>query len=120
MPDQGQGKDNLTAEQHNKEISASTIGRMLGLATSSELKLVESQLELAVTKLSTLMVKVEKALTLLGNCPNGSDLERIDVQIGSLRTLIVESMASIGANATAKPAPSAGSAGQVKSSNNAT
>ncbi|NDC38670.1 MAG: hypothetical protein EBZ48_11540 [Proteobacteria bacterium] len=39
-----------------------------------------------------LQVKLEKALSLLGNVATGADLERIDVQIGALRQLIREVM----------------------------
>lgn len=73
-----------------KEVSAATVGRMLGLATSSELKLLEGKLDLIATKLTNLTVKLEKVISTLSNFPTGSDLERIDVQIGMLRSLITE------------------------------
>ena len=77
-------------DEQRGDISASTIARMMGLATVSETKLVEGKIDLLATKISTLQVKIEKALSILGNVPTGADLERIDVQIGALRQLIRE------------------------------
>ena len=72
------------------EVSAATIGRMMGLVTAAEFKLLEGKVDLLVTKLTGAVMKVEKVLQILGGAPTGADLERIDVQIGSLKTLIKE------------------------------
>lgn len=77
------------------EISAATIARMMGLATVSETKLVESKVDLLTAKLNAVQVKLEKALAMLGNVATGADLERVDVQVGALRQLIREVMAGV-------------------------
>ena len=77
------------------EISASTIARMMGLATVSETKLVESKVDLLAAKLTAVQVKLEKAISMLGNVATGADLERVDVQVGALRQLIREVMAGV-------------------------
>ena len=82
-------------DKNRGEVSAQTIGRMLGLVTVSELKVLEGKLDLVVTKLSSVMVKVEKAVSTLAGMPSGSDLERIDVQIGALRSMIRDVMSNI-------------------------
>jgi hypothetical protein len=94
------------------EISAATIARMMGLATVSETKLVESKVDLLATKINLLQVKFEKVISLLGNVATGADLERIDVQVGALRQLIRDVLAGgkidqrpvEGADAAKKPA----------------
>lgn len=76
------------------EISAATIARMMGLATVSETKLVESKVDLLATKINLLQVKLEKVISMLGNVATGADLERIDVQVGALRQLIRDVLAN--------------------------
>ena len=70
------------------DVSAATVARMLGLATATEVRLVESKLDLMSSKISTLQIKAEKMLTILNSMPTGGDLERIDVQLGSLKSLL--------------------------------
>lgn len=77
------------------EVSAATIGRMMGLATVSDLKLLDSKVDLLATKISTITVKLDRAITILSGAPTGSDLERIDVQIGSLRSSIKEALEAL-------------------------
>lgn len=85
-----------------REVTAATIGRMMGLATTVEIKLLEGKIDLLSTRLNNLGVKLEKMSGLLQGAPTGSDLERIDVQIGSLRSMLRESldtMQSLGSSA---------------------
>jgi hypothetical protein len=75
-------------DERRGEVSAVTIGRMLGLVTSGELKLLEGKLDLITTRLGALIVKVDRVVNTLGTIPTGADMERIDVQIGALRSMI--------------------------------
>ena len=79
----------------NNEITAATVGRMMGLATVTEVKLLESKLDLLGTKISNITTRLEKALAILQRAPSGADLERIDVQIGALRTLVRDTLAGV-------------------------
>jgi hypothetical protein len=63
---------------------------MMGLATASELKLMEGKLDLLSTRVNNMTVRMEKIIGILGGAPTGSDLERIDMQIGSLRSMLRE------------------------------
>ncbi len=81
------------ANMASREVSASTIGRMMGLAGASDLKLLEGKVELMSTRVANLTSRMEKVLQALNNMPTGADLERIDVQIGALRTLLKEGLA---------------------------
>lgn len=74
------------------EVSATTVGRMLGLASTRELKIVEGKIDLALSKINNITARVEKALSMMAAAPSATDLERIDVQIGSLKVLIKETL----------------------------
>ena len=75
------------------EVSAATVGRMLGLASTRELKIVEGKIDLALSKINNITARLEKALSIMASVPSATDLERIDVQIGSLKVLIKETLA---------------------------
>ncbi len=77
-----------SGEVSRGDVSAATIGRMLGLAGSGELKLLEGKLDLVSTRVSNLTVRMEKIMGALQKLPSAVDLERIDVQIGNLRTML--------------------------------
>jgi hypothetical protein len=77
------------------EVSAITLARMAGLATSREVKVLEGKLDLISGRLSNLAVRLDRALTMLNNIPTGADFERIDVQLGNLKTTIKEALASV-------------------------
>lgn len=82
------------AETPRPEISASAVARMMGVATGSEMKLLESKIDMLSTRISNLGVRLERALTTLNQIPTGADLERIDVQIGALKTLLKDTLAA--------------------------
>ncbi|WKZ56532.1 MAG: hypothetical protein QY326_07325 [Bdellovibrionota bacterium] len=75
-------------ERGRGDVSAATIGRMLGLATLTDLTLLEKKVELLVSKINLLVAKMDKIASAIQQVPSGSDLERIDVQIGALKVLI--------------------------------
>ena len=82
------------------EVSAATIGRMMGLVTNSEFRLLEGKVDLLTTKIATMTMKMDKILGILGAAPTGADLERIDVQIGGLKTLIKEVLDNVDAGSS--------------------
>ena len=91
-----------TGEAMRGDVSASTVARMMGLATASDLKLLEGKVDLFGAKINNIMVKLEKAITILNGTPSGTDLERIDVQIGSLKTMLRDSINEIVSGVEAK------------------
>lgn len=82
-------------DQGRGDISAATLGRLLGLATVGELKLIESKIDLMASKLNNMMVRIDRMTALFNALPTGSDLERIDVQIGALKSLIRETLGAL-------------------------
>ena len=77
-------------EPSRGEVSAATIGRMMGLASTRELTLLDGKLDLVMSKVNNLTVRLDKVLSVLSSAPTGKDLERIDVQIAALRTMLRE------------------------------
>lgn len=94
-----------SSEGGRPEIAASTVARIMGVATQSDLALLEGKVDLMLSKLNAVTVRIEKFATQLGQIPTGSDLERIDVQIGNLRSLIREVLASKVGGATGESTP---------------
>lgn len=85
----------VAVEGPKQEVTAATIGRMMGLATVSDLRLLDSKIDLTSAKITGISTKMEKALTMLNSAPTASDLERIEVQIGGLKTTMKEAVGSI-------------------------
>ncbi|MCO6430930.1 MAG: hypothetical protein J5J00_08720 [Deltaproteobacteria bacterium] len=85
------------------DVSAYAIARMMGVATTSEVKVLEGKLDLVTTRVTNMGVKLDRVLNLFQQMPTGSDLERIDVQIGSLKTLLRDLMALSGGEKVKAP-----------------
>ncbi len=77
------------------DVSASTIARMMGMATAAEFRVLEGKVDLLSTKLNSVTGKLERIVSSLANLPSGSDLERIDVQISSLRTALNDALSTL-------------------------
>jgi hypothetical protein len=88
------------------DVSVSTISTMLGLATSSDIKLLETRMEQVVQKMALLNTRLEKLMGILPNLPTGADLERIDVQIGGLKSMVREVMTTFATKAQSSPVSS--------------
>ncbi len=82
-----------SSDDAKSEVSAAAIARIMGVATSAEMRFVESKIELLNSKLTAIQLKMEKLVQGFNSMPSGADLERIDVQIGALRQLIRDVLA---------------------------
>lgn len=86
------------------DVSATTIGRMLGLASIKDLGLLDGKIDLVMSKVNLMTTKIERVISYLGSAPTGKDLERIDVQIAALRTQLRE---MLGGEQTESASPAA-------------
>ncbi len=77
-------------EESRRDVSAATIGRMLGLVTAGDFKLMESKIDLLQTRVNTLMAKVDRLQPVLQTLACGSDMERLEVQLQSIKALMAE------------------------------
>lgn len=82
-------------ETGRTDMPVSAVARLLGVATQSDLTLLDGKIDLLINKLNLMQVRVEKLVTSVGGMPTGADLERIDVQLGSLRAVVRDAMAAV-------------------------
>jgi hypothetical protein len=80
----------LSPEGPKVDVSAATITRMMGIATVTDLKLLESRLDLLTAKVTTVVAKVGRILTSVNALPNSSDMDRIEIQLGSVKSVMRE------------------------------
>lgn len=77
------------------EVSAQTITRMMGIASTTDLKLLEGRLDLLTSKVSSMALKLDRVLTMLGSVPTPSDIGRLEIQLGSLKSMLREALESV-------------------------
>jgi hypothetical protein len=77
------------------EVSAHTIARMMGIASATDLQLLEGRLDLLASRVATLMTKVDKVLVGLGALASTGDIGRIETQIASMKSILREAVDSI-------------------------
>lgn len=91
----------LSPEGPKVDVSAATVTRMMGIATVTDLKLLESRLDLLTAKVTTVVAKVDRILTSVNALPNGSDMDRIEIQLGSVKAVMREVLEALdGAGST--------------------
>lgn len=77
------------------EVSAQTITRMMGIASTTDLKLLEGRVDLLTSKVSSLLLKVDRVLTMFSSVPTPSDIGRLEIQLGSLKSMLREALEAI-------------------------
>lgn len=85
-------------EPNRVEVSAATVTRMMGIASSSDMKLLEGRVELLSAKVTSLLTKVERAMSMFSSVPSASDIDRLEIQIGTLKSLIREVLENVSSN----------------------
>ena len=78
------------------EVSAQTIARMMGIASATDLQLLEGRLDLLATKVSTLMIKVDKIATNLGAVASAGDVGRLETQLAAIKTMVRDAVEVLG------------------------
>lgn len=82
--------EDISNGEARAELSATAVGRLMGLATSSDLKILEGKIDLLIQKTAAMAAKVEKLSQEVGRLPSGADLERIDVHVGAIKAIVKE------------------------------
>lgn len=77
------------------EVSAQTITRMMGIASTTDLKLLEGRVDLLTSKVSSLLMKVDRVLTMFSAVPTPSDIGRLEIQLGSIKSMVREALEAI-------------------------
>jgi hypothetical protein len=76
------------AEAPRVDVSASTITRMMGIASSNDLRLLESRLDVLTSKVAGLVAKVERVLSMFSGLPSSSDMDRLELQVGTVKSMV--------------------------------
>jgi hypothetical protein len=103
------------------DVSASTIARMMGMATVAEFRVLEGKIDLLAAKVNSITGKMERLASSVASVATGSDLERVDVQVSSLRTALNEAVVKMvdtleqGIDRLRKPLPPTSSENQKES-----
>ena len=71
-----------------REMSLSTLVRLLGLSTNSQVSLLETQVEALTTKVATILLKLDRIALDLGAIKGDAAVDRIDFQITEIRALL--------------------------------
>lgn len=82
------------------EVSAQTITRMMGIASTTDLKLLEGRVDLLTSKVSSLLMKVDRVLTMFSTVPTPSDISRLEIQLGSLKSMLREALEAVSTSTT--------------------
>ena len=82
------------------EVSAQTITRMMGIASTTDLKLLEGRIDLLTSKVSSLLMKVDRVLTMFSTVPTPSDISRLEIQLGSLKSMVREALEAVSTSTT--------------------
>jgi hypothetical protein len=77
------------------EVSAQTVTRMMGIASTTDLKLLEGRVDLLTSKVSSLLMKVDRVLTMFSSVPTPSDIGRLEIQLGSIKSMLREALESM-------------------------
>lgn len=88
-----------TTDVARVDVSAGTITRMMGIASTSDLRLLEGRIDLLTAKVSGLITKVDRVVSMFGSTPSASDIDRLEIQVGTLKGLIKEVLEIISSEA---------------------
>ena len=77
------------------EVSAATVTRMMGIASVTDLKLLETRIDLLTSKVTSVVTKVDRVISSLNGAPTASDIDRLEIQLGSVKSMLKEVLESL-------------------------
>lgn len=91
-----------SADAPRVEVSAATVTRMMGIASTADLRLLEGRVDLLTSKVTGLLTKVDRVLSMFGSIPTSSDVGRLEIQIGAVKSMLRELLEANDGSGTAK------------------
>lgn len=79
------------------DVSAATVARMMGIASTSDLRLLEGRVDLLTSKVAAILTKMDRCLSMFGSVPTASDIGRLEVQVAAIKSMMRELLDSVGA-----------------------
>lgn len=78
------------------DVSAATVARMMGIASISDLRVLEGRIDLLTSKVAAILTKMDRCLSMFGSLPSASDIGRVEVQLAAMKSMMRELMDSVG------------------------
>lgn len=79
------------------DVSAATVARMMGIASTSDLRVIEGRVDLLTSKVAAILTKMDRCLSMFSSVPTASDIGRLEVQIAAVKSMMKELLDSVGA-----------------------
>lgn len=79
------------------DVSAATVARMMGIASTSDLRLLEGRVDLLTSKVAAILTKMDRCLSMFGSVPTASDIGRLEVQVAGIKAMMRELLDAVGA-----------------------
>jgi len=89
-------------DQPRVDVSAATVARMMGIASTNDLKLLESKLDLLSARVAGILTKVDRCISMFSAVPTASDIGRLEVQLAAVKAMMKEVLDSVGAPPSAQ------------------
>ncbi len=105
----------VAAESPRVEVSAATVTRMMGIASTADLRLLEGRVDLLTSKVTGLLTKVDRVLSMFGSIPTSSDIGRLEIQLGAVKSMLRELIEDQEALGAAKRQPDTKDAAEEQS-----
>lgn len=83
------------------DVSAATVARMMGIASTSDLRVLEGRVDLLTSKVSAILTKMDRCLSMFSSIPTASDIGRLEVQVSAVKSMMKELLDSVGAPVSA-------------------
>jgi hypothetical protein len=79
------------------DVSAATVARMMGIASTSDLRLLEGRVDLLTSRVAAILTKMDRCLSMFGSVPTASDIGRLEVQVAAMKSMMRELLDAVGA-----------------------
>lgn len=79
------------------DVSAATVARMMGIASTNDLRVLEGRIDLLTSKVAAILTKVDRSLSMFSSIPTASDIGRLEVQLAAVKTMMKELFDAVGA-----------------------
>jgi hypothetical protein len=85
------------AEGPRVDVSAATVARMMGIASTNDLRVIEGRVDLLTSKVAAILTKMDRCLSMFSSIPTASDIGRLEVQLAAVKSMMKELLDSVGA-----------------------
>ena len=79
------------------DVSAATVARMMGIASTNDLRVLEGRIDLLTSKVAAILTKMDRCLSMFTSIPTASDIGRLEVQLAAVKSMMKELLDSVGA-----------------------